>query len=63
MALVEPRSSQVSDQEWFERLARIELEERRKRFRATTPGERLEQAFELSELGRQLREGTTRASQ
>lgn len=47
----------MSEQEAFEGLARVDLEERRRRFRQTTPAERLETCIELGELGRELRRG------
>ena len=53
-----------SDKRTSETLARMDaatLELRRRDFRATTPGERLDEAFELNELANELRAAVLRA--
>lgn len=44
----------------WKRGARATLELRRREFRETTPGERIERAFDLNELADELREGMER---
>lgn len=41
----------------FSKLERAKREERRRRYRDTTPGERVEEALRLSELASELRSG------
>jgi hypothetical protein len=41
----------------FSELERVKRAERRKRYRETTPGERVETALRLSELAAELRSG------
>ncbi len=44
----------------WKRMEAATLEQRRREFRATTPGERIERAFELNDLANELREGMER---
>ena len=41
----------------FSKMERAKREERRRRYRVTTPGERVEEALRLSELASELRSG------
>ena len=41
----------------WRRMERAKLEARRREYRETTPGERIERAFELNELANEIREG------
>ena len=41
----------------FSKMERAKREERRRRYRDTTPGERVEEALRLSELASELRAG------
>jgi hypothetical protein len=52
--------SVIDDAQWWTRLAAVELRERRERFLTTTPGQRIRQACDLSELGSRIRAGMTR---
>lgn len=53
--------SSAEEQRVFERMREAERLELRRRYRETTPAERLQTALELSELGRDLRRGVRRA--
>lgn len=50
-------SDAVRRQASFSKLERIKREEAKRRFRETTPGERVESALRLSELAADLRSG------
>ena len=41
----------------FSKMERLKQEERKRRYRETTPGERIEAALRLSELAAELRSG------
>ncbi len=47
----------VRQRETFAQLEQVKHEEARRRFRETTPGERLESALDLSSLASELRAG------
>ena len=51
------KSKAVRPQDSFSKLERVKREEGKRRFRETTPGERLESALRLSELAGELRSG------
>ena len=44
-------------QSLFEQLERVKREEAKRRYRGTTPGERLDSALELGQLAAELRSG------
>lgn len=46
----------------WKRMERAKLELRRREYRETTPGERIERAFELNELANELREAMESAN-
>ena len=54
---VSGKSEAVREQSSFSKLERVKREEGKRRFRATTPGERVEGALRLSELAGELRSG------
>lgn len=54
-----PLTSAEEPDPW-KRGERATLELRRREFRETTPGERIERAFDLNELADELREGMER---
>jgi hypothetical protein len=54
---VNGESEAVRRQTSFSKLERVKRQENRRRFRETTPGERIESALRLSELAADLRSG------
>ncbi len=56
-----PKPTAESEEAAWKRMEAATLEYRRREFRETTPGQRLEQAFELNELASELRAGFLRA--
>lgn len=49
------------EHESFARVEAAALEAKRRHFRLTTPGERIEEAFDLNDLANEIREGVLRA--
>lgn len=55
------KRSKDDEAEAWARMEAAVLELRRQEFRRTTPGERIEEAFELNEFANELREGVLKA--